>query len=113
MAKFLDTIKAFQYNDKVELDRIKPPKMLDLSQTTEANSTISYTYRIEARFATQMQITPDSVERAVEHTRREIAEYVYGEIHKELIEWFSSIICSNNIGYKECELFYKILDKMR
>lgn len=113
MTKFLDTIKAFQYNDKVELDRTKPPKMLDLSQTTEASSQLYHTYRIEARFATQMQITPDDVESAVDHIRREIAEYVYGEINKELTEWFSDLRHSHNIRHAECEAFYKILDKMK
>lgn len=114
MTRFLDTIKAFQHdNNKVELGRIKPPKMLDLFQTSELKSIIGYTYRIEARFVTQMQIAPDNVEQAVEHTRREIAEYVYGDINKELIEWFSDLRYSHNISHAECEEFYKILDKMQ
>lgn len=111
MTRFLDTIKAFQHNDKVELGRIKPPDMLDLSQTTEATSYIGHTYAVEARFRTQLQSA--NVDYAIYRTRQEIANFVYGDVTKELIEWFSDLRHSNNINYEDCDEFYKILDKMR
>jgi hypothetical protein len=113
MTRFLDTIKAFQYNDKVKLGRLKPPDMLDLSQTTEATLCVGTSYTIEIRFRTQTQVPHEFVENAIDNTRQEIADYVYGEINKELTEWFSDLRCSHNIDYKECEVFYKILDKMK
>lgn len=87
--------------------------MLDLSQTTEASSCIGHTYSIEVRFCTRMQTQPECVEEAVADTRREIADFVYGEITKELIEWFSDLRYNNNINHEDCVEFYKIIDNMR
>jgi len=111
MTRFLDTIKAFQHHDEVELSRTKPPDMLDIYQTTEITSYIGHTYTVEARFRTQLQSV--NVDDAIYRTRQEIASFVYGDITKELIEWFSDLRHSNNINYEDCDEFYKILDKMR
>ena len=111
MTRFLDTIKAFQHNDKVELSRINPPDMLGIYQTTEVTSHIGHTYTVEARFRTQLQSV--NADDAIYCTRQEIANFVYGDVTKELIEWFSDLRYNNNINHEDCVEFYKIIDNMR